>query len=57
MSTTKGSLDSLYTLKFQKINEQKVLSDRMHDILSKSGGLNESSQKALKNLNAAITVL
>jgi hypothetical protein len=51
-----GALDHLYTMKFQKIKEQKALSDRMHDMLSKSGGLNESSKMALKNLQAAITV-
>lgn len=51
-----NSLDQLYELKFQKIKEQKALSDRMHDVLSKSGGLNESSKMALKNLQAAIAV-
>ena len=54
--TSAGALDHLYTMKFQKIKEQKALSDRMHDMLSKSGGLNESSKMALKNLQAAITV-
>lgn len=51
-----ASLDQLYAVKFQKIKEQKALSDRMSDLLSKSGGLNESSKMALKNLQAAITV-
>lgn len=46
----------MYAAKLRKLAEQKKLSDEMNDILSKSGGLNESSRLTLKNLNAAIAV-
>lgn len=51
-----GAVAKLYELKIQKIKEQKDLSDRMNDLLTKHGGLNESSRLARKNLQAAIAV-
>lgn len=51
-----SSLDQLYAAKLRKLEEQKKISDEMNDILSKVGGLNESSRLSMKNLNAAIAV-
>ena len=51
-----SSMDQLLSMKFQKIKEQKLLSDRMHDLLSKPGGLNESTKMSMKSLQAAIAV-
>ncbi len=49
-------MDKLYELKLQKIREQKELSDRMHDLLTKHGGMNDCSKLARKNTQAAIAV-
>lgn len=51
-----AALDKLYELKLQKIKEQKDLSDRMNEILTKHGGLNENSKLTRKSLQAAIAV-
>jgi hypothetical protein len=50
------ALRLLYEQKVQKLNEQKLLSDRMNDLLTRSGGLNENSKMIQKNLSAAIAV-
>jgi len=52
----RGTVDQLYEIKLRKLHDQKVLSDQMNDLLTKHGGLNESSKCALKNLQAAIAV-
>ena len=49
-------LEDLYRQKVQKLAEQKALSDKMNEILTKKGGLNESSLNAKRNLLAAIAV-
>lgn len=46
----------LYELKLAKLKEQKLLSDRMNDLLTRSGGLNDSNKMTRKNLAAAISV-
>lgn len=51
-----SGLDQLYAARLQKLEEQKALSTRMNDILTKSKGLNESARLTLKNLQAAIAV-
>lgn len=51
-----SNLDQLYASKLRKLKEQKGYSDQMNDILSKNGGLNDSSKSTLKNLQAAIAV-
>ncbi len=51
-----NTLMSLYEIKIQKLNEQKELSKRMNDILTRHGGLNENSMIIRKNLSAAIAV-
>lgn len=51
-----SNLDQLYATKLRKLKEQKAFSDQMNDHLSKSGGLNDSSKVAMKNLHAAIAV-
>ena len=58
MSTTYGSpaLDRLYAVKFQKLKHQSSLSKKMHDMLSKHGGLNDSTFQSMKSINAAIAV-
>jgi flagellar motility protein MotE (MotC chaperone) len=48
-----GRLQQLYEMKFVKLKEQKDVSDKMHEL---SGILQESTQKARKNLQAAIAV-
>ena len=50
------NLDQLYATKLRKLKEQKSFSDQMNDLLSKTGGLNDSSKVAVKNLHAAIAV-
>jgi hypothetical protein len=50
------ALDKLYDMKLQKVKEQKDLADKMNDILTKHGGLNESSKLTRKSLQAAIAV-
>ena len=49
-------LAQLYANKLVKLQEQKRLSDQMNTMLTKTGGLNENNKKALRNLNAAISV-
>ncbi|CAE7545988.1 unnamed protein product [Symbiodinium microadriaticum] len=51
-----GGLTALYERKVQKLNEQKALSDRMNELLTKKGGLNDNSKNVRKNLSAAIAV-
>ncbi len=51
-----SNLEQLYAAKMRKLKEQKAFSDQMNDLLSKSGGLNDSSKIAMKNLHAAIAV-
>ena len=46
--------NDLYALKLKKLEEQKILSDRMNEILCKKGGLIEGSALSRKNLKAAI---
>lgn len=50
------ALIALYEHKVQKLNEQKALSDRMNEILTRKGGLNDNSKNVRKNLSAAIAV-
>jgi hypothetical protein len=50
------ALRQLYEQKVHKLNEQKLLSDRMNDLLTRTGGLNENSKMIQKNLSAAIAV-
>lgn len=50
------ALDQLYAVRLQKLEEQKALSTRMNDILTKPKGLNESQKLTQKNLQAAIAV-
>lgn len=50
------ALIALYERKIQKLNEQKALSDRMNDMLTRKGGLNDNSKNVRKNLSAAIAV-
>ena len=52
-SSSSDVLSGLYTVKEQKILEQKEYSDRMREILSK---MNQSSKMKTKNLQAAIAV-
>mmetsp|Transcript_23021 Transcript_23021/g.23666 ORF Transcript_23021/g.23666 Transcript_23021/m.23666 type:complete len:178 (+) Transcript_23021:39-572(+) len=56
MQKTNDNLNLLYSQKLNKLQEQKILSDRMNDILTKNGGLNDSSKIIRKNLAAAIAV-
>jgi hypothetical protein len=49
-------LTGLYNQKLIKLEEQKVLSDQMNDILTRHGGMNDSSRMCRKNLQAAIAV-
>ena len=58
MSKSKGStnLDRLTELKFQKLKHQSSLSKKMNDILTKSGGMNDSTHHSIKSINAAIAV-
>ena len=51
-----NGVSKLYDLKLQKLKEQKILSERMNDTLTRSGGLNESSHMTRKSLAAAIAV-
>jgi DNA-binding transcriptional regulator GbsR (MarR family) len=50
------SLTALYEQKVNKLQEQKALSDRMNDLLTRHGGLNDNSKMIRKNLSAAIAV-
>lgn len=50
------ALRLLYEQKVLKLNEQKLLSDHMNDLLTRSGGLNENTKIIQKNLLAAIAV-
>lgn len=50
------ALDQLYMTRIQKLEEQKALSKRMNDLLTKPKGLNDSQKLTLKNLQAAIAV-
>lgn len=51
-----SNLEQLYNAKFQKIKQQQTVSKKMHDLLSKQGGLNDNSTLKMKNLQAAIAV-
>ena len=55
MKNTKGLSDTLIR-KIQKLEEEKQLADEMNAILTRKGGLNESSLQTRKNLNVAIAV-
>jgi len=50
------ALDQLYTVRLQKLEEQKALATRMNDILTKPKGLLDSQKLKQKNLQAAIAV-
>ena len=50
------ALRLLYEQKVLKLNEQKLLSDHMNHLLTRSGGLNENNKIIQKNLLAAIAV-
>lgn len=50
------SIDHLYNQKLQKLKEQKNLSDQMNELLTKSGGFNDSQRMTIKSINAAIAV-
>mmetsp|Transcript_21670 Transcript_21670/g.31539 ORF Transcript_21670/g.31539 Transcript_21670/m.31539 type:complete len:176 (+) Transcript_21670:113-640(+) len=56
MAKQPDALRTLYEAKVQKLDEQKALSDRMNDILTRRGGLNDNSKNVRKNLMAAIAV-
>lgn len=49
-------LDQMYAARLLKLEEQKALSTRMNDLLTKPKGLNESMKLTVKNLQAAIAV-
>lgn len=49
-------LRNLYDQKLKKLEEQKALADRMNSILTREGGMNDSSRLMCKNLTAAIAV-
>ena len=55
-SVRKDGTDALMSQKIQKLQEQKILSDQMHTLLNKSGGLLEGNKLARKSLQAAIAV-
>jgi hypothetical protein len=50
------ALTALYNAKIQKLEEEKALADKMNDILTRRGGLNDGSKASRKNLKAAIAV-
>ena len=59
MSTTSNkseALQALYDAKILKLEEEKALADKMNDILTRRGGLNDGSKACRKNLQAAIAV-
>jgi len=49
-------LDQMYATRLLKLEEQKALSTRMNDLLTKPKGLNDSMKLTVKNLQAAIAV-
>ena len=49
-------LDQLYATRLQKLEEQKAISTRMNEILTKPNGLNDSAKLTMKSLQAAIAV-
>lgn len=49
-------MDSLTKTKLDKLDEQSVFSNQLHEILTKEGGLVQTSDRVCKNLVAAVAV-
>lgn len=50
------SCDELTAAKLGKLEEQKRVADQLRDVLTKDGGLVETSDRLCKNLQAAVAV-